>query len=209
MIPYESCVFFDRSLLQDYLLPIGEGIAGKVAENGVSIFVEDAYQHPDFHRRLDSKTGFRTESILSVPIVDRRHHVIQGVIQLLNVTSENIKRDQAILELLAEMVSSVLHRASLIQKHSRREKRMQILLGVSQLLGRADAMLENDQGHHLITSIVNAAYELIDAEHTAFFKVTNHEKPTFLLVASPGSGELEIDGSKGKESKILEGYVNS
>ena len=45
--------------------------------------VDDAYADPRFNRALDEKTGFRTRSILALPVRDRNGAVF-GVAQLLN-----------------------------------------------------------------------------------------------------------------------------
>ncbi len=68
---------------QEIRLPFGTGIAGRVAESGETINVEDVYSLPFFDRSFDVKFGYRTRSLLCLPI---RHHTgkIVGVIQLLN-----------------------------------------------------------------------------------------------------------------------------
>ncbi len=67
----------------DVRVPIGRGIAGHVARSGRALRVDDAYQHPLFNPDVDRETGFRTRSILCVPILDRAGRVC-AVAQLLN-----------------------------------------------------------------------------------------------------------------------------
>jgi phosphoserine phosphatase RsbU/P len=71
---------------QEIRIPFGHGIAGRVAESGEIINVEDAYQLEFFEREFDQKFNYKTRSMLGMPI---RHHngEIVGVIQLLNKTS--------------------------------------------------------------------------------------------------------------------------
>jgi putative ABC transport system ATP-binding protein len=64
-------------------IPLGSGIAGAVAATGEPVRVEDAYSDPRFNRTLDQRTGFRTRSILALPIRNRQGAVF-GVAQLLN-----------------------------------------------------------------------------------------------------------------------------
>ena len=64
-------------------IPIGSGIAGAVAQSGQAIRVDDAYADPRFNREVDAKSGFRTRSILALPIKDRAGGVF-AVAQLLN-----------------------------------------------------------------------------------------------------------------------------
>jgi putative ABC transport system ATP-binding protein len=78
----------------DIRMPIGKGIAGRVAETGVTMNIADPYAHPDFNPAFDRESAsraelgltrqqFTTRSILCGPILDRQRTVI-GVAQLLN-----------------------------------------------------------------------------------------------------------------------------
>ena len=67
----------------DVRFPLERGIAGEVARTGRSLRVDDAYTHPLFHPDVDRATGFRTRSILCVPIQDRAGRVF-AVAELLN-----------------------------------------------------------------------------------------------------------------------------
>ena len=69
--------------LGDVRFPVGTGIAGAVAETGEAIRIEDAYADSRFNREVDRKTGYRTRSILSLPIMDRSGRLF-AVAQLLN-----------------------------------------------------------------------------------------------------------------------------
>jgi adenylate cyclase len=64
-------------------MPIDKGIAGHVATTGEALRVDDAYEHPSFNPEVDRKTGFRTRSILCVPLRDANDRVF-AVAQLLN-----------------------------------------------------------------------------------------------------------------------------
>lgn len=64
-------------------LPIGQGIAGYVAQTGETLNITDAYTHPKFNDRFDQLTGFRTKSILCMPMRDENDQII-GVFQLIN-----------------------------------------------------------------------------------------------------------------------------
>jgi len=64
-------------------IPIGSGIAGAVAQSGQVINIPDAYADPRFNPDVDKRTGYRTRSILSLPIKNR-HGEVFAVAQLLN-----------------------------------------------------------------------------------------------------------------------------
>ena len=63
-------------------VPRGRGIAGWVLEHSEALLVPDAYADPRFFPDVDKATGYRTRSILCVPLV-RKGQVI-GVLQVLN-----------------------------------------------------------------------------------------------------------------------------
>jgi len=64
-------------------IPIGSGIAGAAAETGEVINIPDAYADRRFNPDVDKRTGYRTRSILSLPIKNQQGHVF-AVAQLLN-----------------------------------------------------------------------------------------------------------------------------
>jgi putative methionine-R-sulfoxide reductase with GAF domain len=64
-------------------LPITTGIAGRVATTGTTLNIADPYHHPDFNPEVDRQTGYRTRSILCMPILDRNKRIL-AVAQLLN-----------------------------------------------------------------------------------------------------------------------------
>jgi len=64
-------------------IPASTGIAGHVYRSGETVNVADAYVHPLFNRDVDQQTGYRTKSILCVPITDAQQRPF-AVMTLLN-----------------------------------------------------------------------------------------------------------------------------
>ncbi|MGC4087995.1 MAG: sigma-54-dependent Fis family transcriptional regulator [Polyangiaceae bacterium] len=64
--------------------PIGRGIAGRVAESGVVLRVDDALGDGRFDPSADRATGYVTRNILAVPIRERDGAPVRGVLQVLN-----------------------------------------------------------------------------------------------------------------------------
>ena len=68
----------------DYVrIPLASGIAGAAAVSGEIVRVDDAYADPRFNKAVDTETGFRTRSMLCLPLQDRSGQVF-AVTQLLN-----------------------------------------------------------------------------------------------------------------------------
>ena len=64
-----------------------KGIAGYVARTGHVLNIPDAYQDPRFNPAFDTASGFRTVSVLCMPLLDRNGRAL-GVIQCLNNKNE-------------------------------------------------------------------------------------------------------------------------
>ena len=68
----------------DYVrIPLASGIAGAAAVSGEIVRVDDAYADARFNQAVDAETGFRTRSMLCLPLQDRSGQVF-AVTQLLN-----------------------------------------------------------------------------------------------------------------------------
>jgi len=80
-----------------------------VALTGETINVPDAYADPRFDRNVDLRSGYRTLNMLVVPVWDPTGRNVIGVLQVLNKRSGPFeRRDQMLLERIAESVSPVL-----------------------------------------------------------------------------------------------------
>jgi adenylate cyclase len=72
--------------LQEISVPVGVGIVGRVAETGQPLNIPfDLYDHPDgtYAKLLDQQTGYRTCSLLCMPVFDPQGQLI-AVTQLVN-----------------------------------------------------------------------------------------------------------------------------
>ena len=89
------------------------GIAGSVAMTGQTINVADAYEHPLFYKELDLKTGYRTRTLLAVPLRDLQGEII-GVGEAIN-KSEGLftNEDAELLQTLAAHVSDTIETTQL------------------------------------------------------------------------------------------------
>lgn len=63
--------------------PSSAGIAGTVFTSGDIINIPNAYEDERFNQDVDKKTGYRTKSILTLPVMTKQGRTI-GVIQVLN-----------------------------------------------------------------------------------------------------------------------------
>lgn len=68
--------------LSDATVPLGKGISGTVAETGEPALIPDAYADARFDRSFDTRSGFRTRTLLTVPLSMQGE--ILGVLQVVN-----------------------------------------------------------------------------------------------------------------------------
>jgi signal transduction histidine kinase len=64
-------------------LRVGEGIAGWVASSGEVVNISDAYEDTRFQPAVDLRSGYRTRSVLTVPMRSSLGAIV-GVLQVLN-----------------------------------------------------------------------------------------------------------------------------
>jgi signal transduction histidine kinase/putative methionine-R-sulfoxide reductase with GAF domain len=124
-------------------LDLGEGIAGWVAKTREIVNIPDAYADQRFQPAVDHKSGYRTRSILSVPMLGTPGLV--GVLQVLNKQDGPFTHaDEELLIALASQAAVAIEHARLY--HFLREK--------NEELSRARRDLERR------TRELNALYEV-------------------------------------------------
>lgn len=88
-------------------LPFGHGIVGASFDLGITIGVDDVGEDPRHASDFDQETGFRTRSVLCVPVQGREHY--HGAIQLLNpISGRFVAWHRDAVEQLAASLASFL-----------------------------------------------------------------------------------------------------
>jgi len=101
-------------------LPVGKGLAGYVAATGDVINIPDAYLDARFNPEVDARTGYRTKSILCVPMHNKENKII-GVLQLFNkVKGQFTVDDISILEALSVHASIAIENARLHEQEQQK-----------------------------------------------------------------------------------------
>lgn len=93
-------------------LPRGAGIIGFVADSGETVNITDAYADERFNRDNDIKTGYRTKSILCMPVHNQDGKII-GALQVLNKLDDHTftHEDEELLSAFTAMVGVCLENA--------------------------------------------------------------------------------------------------
>ncbi len=107
-----------------FTLPINNySIAGFVANNGETLNIPDAYKIMDsypfsFNRKFDELSGYRTHSMLTIPMKNSRGTII-GVLQLINARNDEgriiafPKEDEPIVQHFAIYAANAIERAQM------------------------------------------------------------------------------------------------
>ncbi len=96
-------------------LRAGEGLAGECLSSREIINVADAYDDPRFSRSVDKATGYKTHSVLNVPLLGWEMQPV-GVLQLLNKHAGVFdESDELLAATLAAQCAVALQRAQLTE----------------------------------------------------------------------------------------------
>lgn len=175
---------------------MGEGIAGWVAAHGDVLNVPDAYQDVRFDAEWDRRTGYRTRSILAVPL--RNHHGrIVGVIQALNKAQGPFTdADATLLSALAAQAAVSIENSKLflsaIEKNAellrtkdqleRKVRELDVLFEIAQVSAgaqRLDDLLDGVLARAMRAIDVDASEILVEDEHGGTLRFrTVHDAPT-------------------------------
>ena len=101
---------------QEIRFPADKGLAGYVVKTGESLNIADAYNDPRFNPEVDSKTGYKTKTILCMPIMNNNREII-GAFQVINkIDGVFTKNDEDLLVAIGGSASIALENAQLFDK---------------------------------------------------------------------------------------------
>jgi len=172
-------------------LPHGEGIAGKVVRSGESLNTPDAHEDPSFVPEVDRVTGYRTRTMLSVPLRNNRGEVT-GVVQALNRVDglPFDEKDLSLLEALASQVSAAIEISRLygtVVKHNL----------------ELDALFEIERE----ISLTRDPEQVVDRTLAKAMAVLGSEAASILLVSDSDRGKLYFRTALGGRGRRLQGYT--
>ncbi|XP_039546807.1 cGMP-specific 3',5'-cyclic phosphodiesterase isoform X2 [Pimephales promelas] len=122
-----------------------KGIVGYVAATGQPLNIKNAYEDPRFNAEVDQITGYKTQSILCLPIKNHRDEVV-GVAQAINKrcgeNSSFTEQDERDFSSYLSFSGIVLHNAQLYETSQLENRRNQVLLDLASLIFEEQQSLE-------------------------------------------------------------------
>ncbi len=111
---------------EEIRLKIGEGLAGWVAENGITLSVPDVTKDSRFDGSIDAATGYKTHDMLIFPIKNKNEEIV-GVLQLLNSLKGGFtEQEEMFLNAISLNIALALENASLVEKLISAERNVSI-----------------------------------------------------------------------------------
>lgn len=112
-------------------IPKSKGIAGECATDGKLIVIPDCYEDARFNQAIDKQTGYRTTSMLAIPVLRRKRAKNLGstlaVIQMINKMEFDGQvgrfddEDIQVMETFATFVASRLEGSALLEKSGQKK----------------------------------------------------------------------------------------
>jgi signal transduction histidine kinase/putative methionine-R-sulfoxide reductase with GAF domain len=179
-------------------LKVGKGIAGHVAQTSKALLVNEPYEDARFNPEWDMTSGYRTRSILAVPMKNHLGRTI-GVIQVLNKKSGQFSdHDAVILAALATQAAISIDNSrlflSVTQKNTEllqikeqledRVRDLKLLFDLESAMGRATSLDE------LFTGVLSEALRTSDAVAGAFALRDHGTEVAHLYVMKRGDAKL-------------------
>ncbi|XP_040186160.1 cGMP-specific 3',5'-cyclic phosphodiesterase isoform X3 [Rana temporaria] len=166
-----------------------KGIVGYVAEYGQPLNIKDAYKDSRFNAEVDQITGYKTQSILCMPIKNHREEVV-GVAQAINKKSGNngtfTEQDEKDFSSYLAFCGIVLHNAQLYETSLLENRRNQVLLDLATLIFEEQQSLEV-----ILKKIAATILSFMQAQRCTIFIVDEDCPDTFSSVFHMESDELE------------------
>ncbi|KAM4537191.1 cGMP-specific 3',5'-cyclic phosphodiesterase isoform 4-T4 [Odontesthes bonariensis] len=122
-----------------------KGIVGHVAATGEPLNIKSAYEDPRFNAEVDLITGYKTQSILCLPIKNHKDEVV-GVVQAINKKCGEdgafTEQDEKDFSAYLAFSGIVLHNAQLYETSQLENRRNQVLLDLASLIFEEQQCLE-------------------------------------------------------------------
>ena len=191
--------------LREIRFPADHGLAGFVIQTGESVMINDVSKDPRFYQGVDDESGFKTKSILYVPLKVQGEPI--GVLGVLNKIHDKFNQDD--LDLLTMLSTPV----ALALENARVNEQLQLSYEEVQALNTAKTKMINHLSHELKTplAVIASSVSLLGRGRYR----TNEEKVDRLLIRtqrqvdrlvalSEEAGDIAVDRSEEDRNHFAE-----
>ncbi|XP_025423158.1 dual 3',5'-cyclic-AMP and -GMP phosphodiesterase 11-like isoform X3 [Sipha flava] len=180
-------------------IPWGTGIVGYVAESGEPVNIPDAYKDTRFNHDIDARTGYKTHSLLCMPIKDFNGEVM-GVAQVINKKNAPCftQNDEKVFSDYLQFCGIGLRNAQLYEKSQLEVKRNQVLLDLVRMIFEEQSTIE-----HMVFRILTHTQSLIQCQRVQVLLLHEASKASFSRVF-----DFEPDDLQGKNNERTSPFEN-
>ncbi|XP_017783345.1 PREDICTED: dual 3',5'-cyclic-AMP and -GMP phosphodiesterase 11 isoform X3 [Nicrophorus vespilloides] len=177
-------------------IPWGTGIVGYVAESGDPVNIPDAYKDERFNHDIDVLTGYKTRTLLCMPIKDTNGDVL-GVAQVINKVGDApfTEQDEKIFSSYLQFCGIGLRNAHLYEKSQLEVKRNQVLLDLARMIFEEQSTIE-----HVVFRILTHTQSLIQCQRVQVLLVHQASKGSFSRVFDFEATDLNGEDSESRTS---------
>jgi sigma-B regulation protein RsbU (phosphoserine phosphatase) len=152
-----------------------EGLVGYVARTRQPLNLSDAYADPRFKPEVDLHTGFRTRSVLCLPVLYHNGTLI-GVIQVLNKRSGEAfdEADEELLEGLCAHAAVALERGLLVESYLEQQRLQQTLRLAHQIQIEMLPAVPEEPMEHVELSAHLAPARSVSGDLYDFFRIDGY-----------------------------------
>ncbi|XP_064091745.1 dual 3',5'-cyclic-AMP and -GMP phosphodiesterase 11-like isoform X1 [Macrobrachium nipponense] len=177
---------------EEIRIPWGSGIVGYTAESGAMVNIPDAYEDHRFNPNIDGKTGYKTRSMLCMPIKDTAGEVI-GVAQVINKQQGQAftVNDEKVFESYLQFCGIGLRNAQLYERSQLEVKRNQVLLDLARIIFEEQSTIEQ-----MVYRIMTHTQSLLQCERVQILLVHEASQGTFSRVF-----DLEVKDLEGEDAE--------
>ncbi|KAK8896781.1 hypothetical protein M9Y10_014698 [Tritrichomonas musculus] len=159
---------FSGGLANAIEIPINAGIVGFTATTGEILNIQDAYDDKRFNRATDLATGYRTLSILSVPIYDEQKQIC-GVTEMINkLDGVFTEEDEKMIKIFNVFCGISLQNARLYRASIDLSLQLRSFLEISSALSQPQTIKK------CIEEILRNSRKVVGAVRAALFMVENN-----------------------------------
>ncbi|GAB5575780.1 dual 3' [Prionailurus iriomotensis] len=162
-------------------VPWGKGIIGYVGEHGETVNIPDAYQDRRFNDEIDKLTGYKTKSLLCMPIRSSDGEII-GVAQAINKIPEGApftEDDEKVMQMYLPFCGIAISNAQLFAASRKEYERSRALLEVVNDLFEEQTDLEK-----IVKKIMHRAQTLLKCERCSVLLLEDIESPVVKFTKS-------------------------
>eukprot|EP00755_Sulcionema_specki_P016636 Sspe_Gene.62512::Locus_35143_Transcript_1_1_Confidence_1.000_Length_3620::g.62512::m.62512/K13298/PDE11; dual 3',5'-cyclic-AMP and -GMP phosphodiesterase 11 len=177
---------------KEFCVPLNSGIAGHVATTGETCNIPDAYADKRFNKEADKQTGYRTNSILCVPI--KHNDSVIAVAQLVNKKSGTFTAADEETFAGFSTFAAINIRNTMLHEQQLREKRtVTAILETVKELNEIDIMNTSE----ICRKIMERAKDLVKCDRCALFMVDKEFHQLYSTVANQAGVEIRFSMSQG------------